>query len=117
MLEHVLGDREEAEVAQERREHQRLVVVLVELEHVGERARERGELRRLPLELDVLRGQRLEQHLHGALVRVREIHPQVTGVQRRAGVVADREQEVVVDVADPPGRFAHTTTPWKRSRR
>ena len=93
-----LGDPDLAEVVQQRAEDQLLAAALVDPESFGDRADVRGDLLGVPTDEGVLRGDRVRQHRDGAEVAGAQLPPELVVVQHGAGVVAERQQHVLLEL-------------------
>jgi hypothetical protein len=95
--------REVARVAQQRRADEDILLLLVEAEIARERGgveRERGGM---ALPLRIARCQRLEQRADRRVVRLDDLGTKLAVMQHGTGLIAEREQHVVVDVLESAG--------------
>ena len=95
--------REVADVAQQRREHQDVALVVGEVELAREDVGQDRGLGRLAVQDEVAGGQRLEQHPYGPLARLVQVAAQVAVLQGGARVIAERQQQVVLDLLEAAG--------------
>ena len=97
------GQREVADAAQERGGNEHVPGALVESQLPGQQARAHRQLGSLSVQDRVMRGNRLSENAHGAAVRVAQLVLQPAVVECGAGVIAERQQQLVADLLEAPG--------------
>jgi hypothetical protein len=95
-----LADPDLADVVQQRGEHQLLAATRLQLEAVGDRGHVVRDLVGVRPQEGVLGLDRVGQHLHGRHVRGAQLAVQAAVVKGRSGVVAQGEEDVVVEVLE-----------------
>jgi hypothetical protein len=96
-----LGQRQIADGAQQRRADQHVALAPVEADVLREQPGVHGQLARFTVEHRVVRGERFRQHPDGRPVRVAELVLEPTVMQRRAGMIAEGEEQLIADVFEP----------------
>ena len=96
-----LRKREVAGVTQQRGAHEDVLLLLVETQVARERRGVEREGGGTPLPVRIARGQRLQERADRRVVRLADLGAQLAMMQHRAGLIAEREQHVVIDVLEP----------------
>ena len=94
-------DGDVADVAQERRGRDHLELVRAQIEPACDRAGEQRGFARLAAQDGVAGVEHADQHSHDCAVRVLQVMLEALTLQCGAGMVAERQQQVVVDVLEP----------------
>ena len=97
------GQREAADGAQKRRDDDHVSPALVEPQLLGQQTRVNRQLARLTVQHRVVRRDRLGEDAHGRAVRVSQLVLQPAVVERRTGVISERQQQLVADLLEASG--------------
>ena len=96
----VVGNREVADVAQQHRVDQHIALTRLELEVAREREGVEREALGLLMEPEVPRRHGLQERAYGGVMRLVQLVVELAVVQGRARVVAERQEDVVVDLVE-----------------
>ena len=96
-----LRKREVAGVTQQRGAHEDVLLLFVETQVARERRGVEREGGGTPLPVRIARRQRLQERADRRVVRLADLGAQPAMMQHRAGLIAEREQHVVIDVLEP----------------